>query len=167
MATPEAERFWAFSLSFYDAPEVQAACLALQDREGVDVNVLLYLLFRAADGQALPPEAIAALDTSVADWRREVVRPLRALRRILKEKEFGVDPEGRTALRNGIKRSELQSEKLQQFHIAALAPDGRPAPPEQAAEHNLRAYATYRGIAGDPVEFDTMRQRFDHVRGGS
>ena len=41
-------RFWQFSLDFYARPGVADACLELQDRAGVDVNVLFFVLYLAA-----------------------------------------------------------------------------------------------------------------------
>ena len=40
--------FWDFSLKLYASPAVQTACLDLQDDCGVDVNVLLYMLWQAS-----------------------------------------------------------------------------------------------------------------------
>ena len=40
-AAEAAASFWAFSLEFYARPGVAEACLALQDRHGLDVNILL------------------------------------------------------------------------------------------------------------------------------
>ena len=45
----QASPFWRFSLRIY--PAVADTCLELQDRFGVDVNVLLFLLFAARNGQ--------------------------------------------------------------------------------------------------------------------
>ena len=66
-------------------PGVSEAFVALQDEHGADVNVMLALLWLAAEGQAaLEAEAIERLDMAVADWRAEIVEPLRRLRRALK-----------------------------------------------------------------------------------
>lgn len=35
-------RFWRFSLAVYAAPGVADECLALQERCGIDVNILLF-----------------------------------------------------------------------------------------------------------------------------
>jgi len=43
----EESPFWRFSLRFYSRPGVAAACLALQDEAGADVNLMLFLLFLA------------------------------------------------------------------------------------------------------------------------
>jgi len=42
MALSPADRFWAFSLALYGKPGVAPALLGLQDRLGVDVNLLLF-----------------------------------------------------------------------------------------------------------------------------
>ena len=39
--------FWRFSLRFYRQPRVADACIALQEEAGVDVNLLLFLLWHA------------------------------------------------------------------------------------------------------------------------
>ena len=39
--------FWQFSVKFYAMPGVADACIALQDKARVDVNVLFFLLWNA------------------------------------------------------------------------------------------------------------------------
>ena len=47
-ASPSAgSPFWRFSLRFYRLPEVADACITLQEQAGVDVNLLLFLLWHA------------------------------------------------------------------------------------------------------------------------
>ncbi|MGZ3308467.1 MAG: DUF2390 domain-containing protein, partial [Xanthobacteraceae bacterium] len=38
--------FWRFSLRFYRQPKVADTCIALQEERGVDVNLLLFLLWQ-------------------------------------------------------------------------------------------------------------------------
>jgi uncharacterized protein (TIGR02444 family) len=76
--------FWRFSLRFYARTKVSAACLALQDEAGVDVNLLLFLLFLAEHQRSVVVDDIARLDASVSPWREQVVKRLRDLRRALK-----------------------------------------------------------------------------------
>ena len=54
MPTPSSQGspFWRFSLQFYRLPKVADACIALQEEAGVDVNLLLFLLWQA---QPAPP----------------------------------------------------------------------------------------------------------------
>lgn len=158
----EAGRFWAFSLGFYDSLEVQQACLALQDEGGVDVNLVLYLLFRAHDGVAFDAAGVAQVDSEVADWRREVVEPLRSLRRRLKPSPFAVEAEGQQKLRNQIKKAELEAERLEQFHLearcAALA--GRPMAAGQAASASLAALNLHMGGTLPQPAIAVLLERF-------
>src|SRR5204863_9624677 len=80
----EESPFWRFSLRFYSRPSVAAACLALQDEAGADVNLMLFLLFLAEHKRQVAREDIARLDGTVSAWRDRVVKPLRELRRVLK-----------------------------------------------------------------------------------
>ena len=50
MAASSPEPFWDYSLALYGRPGVEACCLRLQDRLGVDVNLLLLCCWLAARG---------------------------------------------------------------------------------------------------------------------
>src|SRR6516162_7809580 len=45
------EAFWRFSLTFYALPRVAPALLALQDLEGLDVNLMLFALWLGISGR--------------------------------------------------------------------------------------------------------------------
>ena len=45
--------FWRFSLRFYRVPKVADACIALQEEAGIDVNLLLFLLWQATSKRAM------------------------------------------------------------------------------------------------------------------
>ena len=147
-----ADALWSFSLAVYGRPDVPALCIDLQDRHGADVNVVLALLFAGTRGIRLDAAAVAALDAAVRDWRDEVVVPLRAVRRRLKE-EAGEAPQ---ALRTTVKGAELAAERLEQRALAAAlgAVPGPHAPHDAAraaAAANLAHYLAPRGAA-DKVE---------------
>jgi uncharacterized protein (TIGR02444 family) len=143
--------FWNFSLQFYARPQVAAACLELQDSAGVDVNIVLYLLFLARHHRSLTRADVARIDAMVSAWRVEVVLPLRTLRRRLKRKSGipPVDIADSDALRTDIKRIELDSERIEQHVLerhAAVDAIGTAAPsPADAARANLAAYGEIRG----------------------
>ena len=46
-APSEGSPFWRFSLRFYRLPKAADACIELQEEAGVDVNLLLFLLWHA------------------------------------------------------------------------------------------------------------------------
>jgi len=106
--------FWRFSLCFYRQSGVSDACIALQDDCGVDVNLLLFLFWLAADGQLLSADEVKKLDEKVRDWRNLTVIPIRDARRKLKGAPTLVDPTKQEAFRTMVKAVELDAERLQQ-----------------------------------------------------
>lgn len=125
---------WDFSLALYARPGVAAACLELQDRRGLDVNVLLFAAWAgAACGVRLSAEELSRIDGTVSTWRNEVVRPLRAVRRRVKGED--------AALYERLKASELAAERIQQgrlFAASGLTPLSDGARDAAAAAANLR-----------------------------
>src|SRR5262249_62126038 len=73
--------FWRFSLRFYRQPEVADACIALQEKAGVDVNLLLFLLWHGTQKRALSQADVVELERRIAPWRNMTVIPLRTMRR--------------------------------------------------------------------------------------
>ena len=58
--------FWRFSLRFYRQSEVADACIALQEQAGVDVNLLLFLLWHATQKRALSQADVAQLERRIS-----------------------------------------------------------------------------------------------------
>jgi len=141
--TPAETPFWRFSLSFYRQAGVAEACIALQDGCGVDVNLMLFLLWLAADGRQLSIEAVKELDEAVRSWRELAIIPIRALRRKLKGAATLVEAGKQQAFRTRVKALELEAERLQQEALhgrsRSLARSSQ-APPPAAARANLAAY---------------------------
>jgi len=156
--------FWNFSLRFYASPGVAAACLELQDHGGADVNVVLFLLYLARNGRCINPADAALLDNTVAEWREQVVRPLRVTRRHLKTvgMPFAGDPASR--LREEIKRNELAAERIQQLAIESNFPfaavGSAAESPAAAARANLDAYAAHVGTL-PATAVSTLLQTFN------
>lgn len=120
---------WDFALRLYGRDGVSPACIVLQDRCGVDVNVLLVALYAAiVAGRRVGSAEIAALDMAGAGIRDMVVVPLRAIRRQMKGADFGPATE---QARNKVKAAELSAEQLEQAALAALVaqwPAGKVTP---------------------------------------
>jgi uncharacterized protein (TIGR02444 family) len=122
--TRDATPFWRFSLALYGRPGVPPACLAMQDEAGVDVNVLLFVLYLADRGRRLAATDVARIAAMTAAWRADVVRPLRGVRRALKDHPAPFGGPTAEALRARVKRIELEAERIQQETIeAAFAAD--------------------------------------------
>ena len=144
-SSPQGSPFWRFSLRFYRQPKVADACIALQEEAGVDVNLLLFLLWHATQSRALSPAEVADLERRIGAWRDATVIPLRAVRRALKSPPGLVEPATAEAFRTRIKQVELEAERLQQeamYELARPSLLGREAPsPQDAARANIAAYA--------------------------
>jgi uncharacterized protein (TIGR02444 family) len=135
--------FWRFSLHFYRQPQVADACIALQEQAGVDVNLLLFLLWQATLGRQLSAAEIAGLEAGVGPWREATVIPLRTLRRALRSPPDLVAGATAELFRTKIKTVELEAERLQQeamYQLARAAPFGRKAASQDAARANVAAY---------------------------
>ena len=144
--SPQGSPFWRFSLQFYRLPKVADACIALQEEAGVDVNLLLFLLWHARQRRRLSAADVAALEARIAPWRDLTVIPLRSVRRGLKSPPGLVEAATAEAFRTRIKAVELEAERLQQEAMYALAPLGaETADAAAAARVNVAAYEAMLG----------------------
>jgi uncharacterized protein (TIGR02444 family) len=148
-ATTAETPFWRFSLKFYRQPSVSEACIALQDGCGVDVNLLLFLLWLASDDRQLSAEEVKMLDDNIRDWRNLTIVPIRDVRRKLKSAPTLVEAGTQETFRNKVKTIELEAERLQQEALYAFAksgPLGTEALPPVAALANILAYESVLGV---------------------
>jgi len=138
--------FWRFSLGFYRQPGVGDVCIALQDTCGVDVNLLLFLLWRASTKNRLSTSDVKQIDDQMRGWRDLTVIPLRAMRRKLKDNEPFVAVGSAEIFRARIKAAELEAERLQQETLYELVNSTKlgvdDASAEDAARANMAAYQT-------------------------
>lgn len=118
-----AHPFWDFALDVYRRPGVSDACLQLQERDHVDVNLLLFVCWIGASGRGrlTPNEIDLCLDT-VSAWHDSIVRPLRGVRRILKGGLGTAPPDLTDGLRRQIQAREIDAEHIEQLMLTAAVP---------------------------------------------
>jgi uncharacterized protein (TIGR02444 family) len=98
---------WEFAVALYAKPGVAKACLALQDKHGADVPLLLAAIWHGRTGRgALSAARVERWTTIARTWRTQIVAPLRQARRALKAHDAA-------DLYAAVKRAELAAEKLQ------------------------------------------------------
>jgi len=156
--------FWRFSLKYYKQPGVSDACIALQDRYGVDVNLLLFLFWLASERQTLVADEVKKLDDTVRSWRELTIIPIRNARRNLKGAKTFVDPAKQEAFRDKIKVVELGAEQLQQEALYAFTRSGalgKPAEPPAAARGNVAAFERALGVTFAKDAVDVLIRGFD------
>jgi len=152
MPAPARNPFWDFSLAVWGREAVAPACLALQARHGIDVNVLLFCGWAGRRGRALDEADLSALIEAARAWREAAVLPLRAVRIWLKTQQ--VAPEGAAgALRERIKANELESEAIEQDLLVAAIPVPEGAGEPAGTAGNMTRYFGVLGIA--PTADDT------------
>ena len=121
---PERFPFWDWSLATYARAGVAQACLGLQDRRGVDVNLLLFALWLAVenrplgDAAASPAAAATTLGRLASDasrWHAAMVQPLRSGRRAARNAGAALPPAALERFRDRIKALELEAERHEQW----------------------------------------------------
>lgn len=123
--------FWDWAVAAYGAPDVQTACLELQDTGGQSVPLLLWAAWCAATGRRPDTETIEAACDAAQVWQDAVVGPLRAIRVRLKIRRLDMDDARREAVRESVKAVELEAERQLMAQLSALAepmPTETPAP---------------------------------------
>jgi uncharacterized protein (TIGR02444 family) len=162
--------FWRFSLHFYRQDGVSDACIALQDECGVDVNLLLFLLWLAAGRRQLSVADVERLDEAIRGWRDLTIIPIRDARRKLKGIPTLVESLKQEAFRTKIKAVELEAERLQQealFGLTRTVPLGGEAEPGDAARANIAAYEGALDARFPKQVVDVLVGAFDAVPQGS
>jgi uncharacterized protein (TIGR02444 family) len=145
-----ANPFWDYAVELYRQKGVEAACLELQQRHGLDVNVVLFCCWLASRGIAADEAVLRRMVERAGAWQEEFVRPLRTLRSRLKvtlvEHQPGSIParwpELIAALRRRVLALEIDGERLEQLLLAELAADlaGTATPGVALASMNLQRY---------------------------
>ena len=144
--------FWEFSLAVYGASGVPAACLDLQERYRIDVNLLLWSIWCGSVGYpAFTVEDLARAESRIGDWHVNVVRHIRWLRQHLKAPYPHVDEDLQQSLRARLQKTEIESEHLEQITLAALAREAEPTIVDDAstcAKNGAANAALYLRAAG-------------------
>lgn len=151
--------FWNFSLEIYAGEGVAEACHDLQERRGCDVNVLLFCCWLGASGRpTLTADRLRALLAVTEAWQAGIVKPLREVRRLLKDRLWsGALPETVDATRRRVADAELAAEHAEQLKLAGLhaPPADRDRPVAQrlrAAVGNLGVYAVCLGVVPNAAD---------------
>lgn len=131
--------FWDFALRVYRAEGVGAACLNLQERHGIDVNLMLFCLWLGESGRGALDETETLAVMAASDrWHKVVVKGLRLVRRSLKDGFPDAPARLRTALRAQVQATEIDAEHLEQLILAGAvehSPDHAKAPATERAAH--------------------------------
>jgi uncharacterized protein (TIGR02444 family) len=116
--------FKRFALELYRRAGVADACLDLQNRHDLDVNVVLFAAFvGAARRQTLTIADLDLAQRRVNPWHHEVVRPLRQVRQRLKTGPAPAPNEATGTLRRKLAQLEIEAEMVELDQLGALIPE--------------------------------------------
>lgn len=129
-----ADPFKRFALGLYGSNGVANACLYLQNRHDLDVNVVLFAGFvGAVRRQTLTTPGVDAAQRRVDAWHREVVRPLRGVRQRLKTGPAPAPNDVTARLRRQLQQVEIDTELIELDQLGALIPALEPMPASGSA----------------------------------
>ncbi len=131
----ESSELQAFALGIYGADGVSAACLLLQARADLDINLVLFAAFFGARGRTLTAAHVAEVGERIDAWHAEVVRPLRGVRQRLKSGPAPAPDQRTAALRSALQKLEIEAELIELAELDALGDtlDAEPAVGDTAA----------------------------------
>ncbi|PCH62608.1 MAG: TIGR02444 family protein [SAR86 cluster bacterium] len=166
MKSIEAESFWDFSVRVYALPTVANNCLALQDDNELDVNLILLAYWHGLYFGPIETSLLQSLIEYSNSWSTTTVTPLRRLRQRMKRNQYKLPASLKQAylqLRESIKMTELAAERAQQYRLEslceprlAIAHQPRQKEAAQFISLNLRHY-----LDSKPVTMDSeIKQRF-------
>jgi uncharacterized protein (TIGR02444 family) len=147
-----ANAFWSYSARVYSRPGVTDACLKLQDDFSLDVNLLLFCLWCAAEGPGrLNGDDFDQIEQRLGTWQTDTVQPLRTIRRQSRD-ELGDELAG--FFRASMLQAELDAERVEQELLFRWAGE-RQRDPEIAvaaeAARNLVVYLARQGVSAGQV----------------
>jgi uncharacterized protein (TIGR02444 family) len=159
---------WDFVLNYYGRKGVSDTLIGLQDTHGIDVNMLLFLMWMSAQSKSVAADDVKFVSTTSQAWQRAVVVPIRGVRRLLKENAPLVPAEAAAAFRKKVQAIELEGEQLQLNAMAALAGRLKPAQasPEEAARRNVKTFEAVTGKTFPPAAVDGLVRALVEVTDG-
>jgi uncharacterized protein (TIGR02444 family) len=117
-----------FARELYRSPGVADACLELQSRHELDVNIVLFAAFAGAvKREVLTDTDLGLVHDRVDAWHQEVVRPLRAVRQRLRSGPPPAPDETTAALRRKLAQLEIEAEMIELRQLGTLSGQARPA----------------------------------------
>lgn len=127
--------FWTWSVKAYALPGVRQACLSMQDRHGLNVNIILWICWLSQQGRNPLPVLDEAIK-DIARWNSDMTQPIRNIRQ-------AADRNTQPSLYQKLLDAELEAEKVEQSRLydhSAGADTADLAPPA-TAQASLDAYA--------------------------
>ncbi len=110
----DASDLWKFAVALYGDDDVKAACLRIQARYGLSISLLLGAIWIGVNGHGrLGATEWETTARRAMEWHRDVIEPIRALRRQLRlQPPAGVEAQTHE-LRHQLVEAELGAERIE------------------------------------------------------
>ncbi len=164
MKFPQSD-FWDFSVTLYGTEGVHAACVALQAKYALDVNLLFYGLWHASAGAgSIAPKKWSQILAMVEDWHKDIVQPIWLARQKLKPAFADFPTDLSEPLRQMYINAELAAEHIEQIMLGERFPAGGDENPnlEQRyvdAKANVEGYGAMMGVETDFQIYDCLLEQ--------
>jgi len=158
--------FWKYSLGVYKESGVKDACLSLQDRRALNVNVLLFSCWLASTGRGrLEKRDFQRIFFVIDRWHEGITESLRNIRNRLTG--FG-NPDWSHEVRKLVLEDELASEQVEQLLLAdtidRAAIEGRSVLQKATdAVTSLHVYAKAKKLIFDMKDYAAIHQLLSAV----
>jgi uncharacterized protein (TIGR02444 family) len=119
MNFPDSE-LWSFSNQTYKLPEVEGACLELQNNFDADINIILYCLWVAEKGIKLTAEDVMVLIQTTLPWQKSILKPLRDARKMMKQHIIAMPSELLDLTVSNLGEMELNAEHMSQLALEKI-----------------------------------------------
>ena len=125
MKFPDSE-LWTFSTQTYQIPEVEQACLNLQNNFHADVNIILYCCWMGEKRLTLALDDILLLIQTAEPWQNSILVPLRDARRVIKQHIIAMPTDLLEQTISNMTEMELNAEHMEQQALEkAIATEGK------------------------------------------
>ncbi len=151
----DSDDLWQFSATLYAADEVKDWCLFWQGEYKADVTLLLWLCWMEhRRGVHLDTGQIARAISVVADWRQNIIEPVRHARTHLKTIRESLPSREYGDIRGKLLETELAAERMEQSMLLRSFVD-MSQNPAQPGESNIMRYL---GLLTDRLSADDRRR---------
>jgi uncharacterized protein (TIGR02444 family) len=156
MADVKSPPIWDFVLNYYKQEGVSPAAIALQDTIGIDVNMVLFLMWLAGSKRTLSEAEVRRVGETSHPWQRQVVIPIRAIRRLLKDNAPLVPQQTALDYRKKIQALEIEGEQLQLNAMGDMVKDLKPGSAPSAGEAARANLKAFEAVTGKPFPADAV-----------
>ncbi len=113
-------KLWSFSDQIYKLPEVEGACLKLQNNFDADINIIMYCLWIADKGIKLNQEDAIVLIQTTLPWQKTILKPLRDARKMMKQHIIAMPTDLLDQTITNLSEMELNAEHMSQMALEKI-----------------------------------------------